>query len=97
MFAYNEVALYKYIHCGTVLFYFVFICTFCGAAHVSTPHYRAGRRTGVGKTYVKHASRTIDTYTGQLNAINLGEKMVKLIYEGDDFKRMLMTDITALQ
>ncbi|MCX6696867.1 MAG: hypothetical protein NTV84_04775 [Methanoregula sp.] len=46
---------------------------------------------------MKHASCTIDTYTGQLNAINRGEKMVELIYGGDDFKRMLMTDMTALQ
>ena len=32
-----------------------------------------------------------------MNAINRGEKMVKLIYEGDNFKRMLMADMTALQ
>jgi len=91
------------LHCINIYIVeqFCFILFFCVHFRVrhTYPHPTTGLggRTGVGKTCVKHASRTIDMYTGQLNAINRGEKMVNMIYGGDDFKRMLMTDMTALQ
>jgi hypothetical protein len=48
----------------------------------------------------EQASHKIDKCSGQLSSISLweGERiMVKVVYEGDDFKRMHRTDMLALQ
>lgn len=43
-------------------------------------------------------SRYIDTYCEQFTMTGTGEKnMTKVIYEGDDFKRMMRKDLLKLQ
>ena len=59
---------------------------------------RHNRYTG-GSGRLKHASHKIDKPAGLLSFIPFGsgETMGKVLYEGDDFRRMLRTDMLALQ
>jgi len=45
----------------------------------------------------ERVSHYIDTCDKQYNTLGMVKKMVKIIYEGDDFKRMTRKDMLKLQ